>query len=70
MKVNLSDFDGNYAKPAYLSDFICHQREVTAPSTPQCPYCGCVPHESLGQCSAIKRIEYYPDGSIKSVEKR
>lgn len=43
--------------------------ETTAVKTPQCPYCGCWQHQNLGQCPNIKKIEYYPDGTIKSVEK-
>lgn len=35
-----------------------------------CPYCGGMQHQYIGQCPAVKKIEYYPDGSIKSVEKQ
>jgi hypothetical protein len=33
-----------------------------------CPYCGGMPH-SPASCLAVKAIEYYPDGTIKRVEK-
>jgi hypothetical protein len=35
-----------------------------------CPYCGCVPHHHVEQCPQVVKVEYYPDGRIKSVEKR
>lgn len=44
--------------------------ESTAPKMPTCPYCGGVPHYHVEQCPAVFKIEYYPDGRIKSVEKR
>ncbi len=44
--------------------------ETTALPTLQCPYCGSLPHQFIGQCPAVVKIEYYPDGTIKSVEKR
>lgn len=34
-----------------------------------CPYCGFVTHDYIQQCPAIKAIDYYPDGTIKRVEK-
>lgn len=38
---------------------------------PACPYCGCWPHSGgLGQCPNVAKVEYYPDGTIKSLEKR
>ena len=43
--------------------------QTTALKMPTCPYCGSWPHEYIGQCPAIKKIDYYPDGTIKSVEK-
>jgi hypothetical protein len=43
---------------------------VTGSQTPTCPYCGCWPHEHLGQCPEVKAIEYFPNGTIKRVEKR
>lgn len=43
---------------------------TTAAPPPQCPYCGSIPHQHLGQCPQIVKIEYYQDGTIKSVEKR
>ena len=45
-------------------------KEQTAIAMPQCPYCGCWPHDSIERCLLVKRIEYYPDGRIKSVEKK
>jgi hypothetical protein len=42
----------------------------TANPTPKCPYCGFWPHDSVGQCPAVKSIEYFPNGAIKRVEKR
>jgi len=44
--------------------------ETSALPTPQCPYCGGWPHQRIEQCPAIKSIEYYPDGTIKIVEKK
>lgn len=44
--------------------------ETTAGKMPTCPYCGCVPHQHIEQCPQVVKVEYYPDGSIKSVEKR
>jgi len=41
----------------------------TAGELPKCPYCGAWPHQHIGQCPAVKKIEYYPNGTIKSVEK-
>jgi hypothetical protein len=39
--------------------------------TPQCPYCGLPPHRyGLSTCPNIVKIEYYPDGTIKSIEKK
>ena len=44
--------------------------ETTAQPLPTCPYCGCIPHQGgVSQCPNVRRIEYYPDGTIKSVEK-
>lgn len=43
---------------------------ATGAQVQQCPFCGSIPHQSLGQCPAILKIEYYQDGSIKSVEKK
>jgi hypothetical protein len=44
---------------------------TSAVNMPACPFCGCLPHQGgLGQCPNVAKIEYYPDGSIKSVEKR
>ena len=37
---------------------------------PQCPYCGAMPHRHIEQCPQIVEVEYYPDGTVKSVEKR
>ena len=42
----------------------------TAVPVPQCPYCGCVPHQHIEQCPLVARVEYYPNGTIKSVEKK
>jgi hypothetical protein len=56
----------------FLLDFFRmgpHREETTAVPMPQCPWCGALPHASVGQCPAVKKIEYYPDGTIKSVEK-
>ena len=45
--------------------------ETSAVKMPQCPYCGSLPHEGgIGQCPAVSKVEYFPDGTIKSVEKR
>ena len=44
--------------------------ETSAVPVPQCPYCGCVPHQHISQCPAVQKIEYYPNGTIKSVEKK
>lgn len=44
--------------------------ETTAAKPPQCPYCGGWPHDSVQQCPQVLKVEYYPDGRIKSVEKR
>jgi len=41
----------------------------TAGELPKCPYCGAWPHQHIGQCPAVRKIEYYPNGTIKSVEK-
>ena len=43
--------------------------ESSAVPIPQCPYCGSLPHQHIGQCPMVAKIEYYPDGTIKSVEK-
>jgi len=43
--------------------------ESSAVPVPECPYCGGIPHQHVGQCSAVKAIEYYEDGRIKRVEK-
>jgi hypothetical protein len=32
-----------------------------------CPYCGAVPHQHIGQCPNVKKVEYYPDGTIASL---
>lgn len=42
---------------------------TTAAPLPTCSYCGAFPHDHLGQCPAIKAIEYFPDGSVKRIEK-
>ena len=42
----------------------------TAVAVPQCPYCSCIPHGDIAQCPQVLKVEYYPDGTIKSVEKR
>ena len=44
--------------------------ETTAVKMPTCPYCGSMPHQHLSQCPAINAIEYYPNGTIKRVEKK
>ena len=45
--------------------------ESSAVSIPRCPYCGNWPHEGgIGQCPNVLKVEYYPDGTIKSVEKK
>lgn len=44
--------------------------ETSAVKPPQCPFCGCQPHQFVEQCPAVFKVEYYPDGTIKSVEKR
>jgi hypothetical protein len=49
---------------------IGHLYETAAVPMPQCPYCGSVPHQYVGQCPNVLKVEYYPDGSIKSVEKK
>lgn len=38
-------------------------------SVPSCPYCGCIPHDNVGQCPNVKSIEYFADGRVKRVEK-
>ena len=43
--------------------------DSTAAPIPQCPYCGGIPHQHVGQCPSVKAIEYHEDGSIKRVEK-
>lgn len=47
-----------------------YDNQTTAVPPLTCPYCGSMPHEHLGQCPMILKIEYYPDGTIKSVEKK
>jgi len=42
----------------------------TAGNIPTCPYCGGLPHAVVTQCPNVVKVEYYPDGTIKSVEKR
>lgn len=44
--------------------------DYTAPKPMHCPYCGYAMSHPVEQCPAVKKIEYYPDGHIKSVEKR
>lgn len=45
--------------------------DSTAVKPELCPYCGCLPHQGgVRECPAIYKIEFYPDGTIKSVEKR
>jgi hypothetical protein len=44
--------------------------ETTIVKPPQCPYCGCWPHATIEQCPAVAKIEYYPNETIKSVEKK
>lgn len=44
------------------------EETIIAPQN-QCPYCGKAVHAHVGQCTAIKSIEYYEDGRIKRVEK-
>ena len=45
--------------------------ETTAVKQPVCPYCGCMPHEGgIEQCHNVQTVEYYPNGTIKSVEKK
>ena len=44
--------------------------ETSAVKMPVCPYCGGWPHQHVEQCPQVYKIEYYPDGKIKSVEKR
>ena len=45
--------------------------ESSALKMPVCPYCGCWPHQGgVAQCPSIAKIEYYQDGTIKSVEKK
>ena len=42
---------------------------TTAPKPESCPYCGCVPHDNIGQCPSVKEVEYFPDGQVKRVVK-
>ena len=43
----------------------------TAFNLPSCPYCGVIPpHDYIGQCPNVLRVEYFQNGTIKSVEKK
>lgn len=68
MVILLRDFFGKNAIDA-LNNWRGIGQSVTAVPQPKCPYCGCVPHQNVGQCPNVQKIEYYPDGTIKSVEK-
>lgn len=35
-----------------------------------CPYCGFTPSHAPEACTMVKAIEYFPNGTIKRVEKR
>lgn len=39
----------------------------TAIPIPKCPYCGFLPHD-VRECSQVRAIEFYPDGTVKRVE--
>lgn len=56
----------------FMRDFFRLGSDSTSAgvAAPSCPYCGNLPHANIGQCPNVKRIEYYPDGTVKSVEKR
>ena len=60
----------NQRSPATYDERSGAMNQGTAVPMPQCPYCGSVPHQFIGQCPGVAKIEYYPDGTIKSVEKR
>ena len=45
--------------------------QSTALPLPFCPYCGLSPpHDYIGQCPNVLHVEYWPNGTIKSVEKK
>ena len=69
----MSLFDENFVRDFFgmnARDAINTWRAQTGAPSPQCPFCGCWPHENIGQCPNVLKVEYYPDGMIKSVEKR
>jgi hypothetical protein len=35
-----------------------------------CIYCGSADDHYVAACPKVKRVEFYPDGSVKSVEKK
>jgi len=65
----IRDFFGMNARDA-LNTWRGLGQSATAVPMPQCPYCGSLPHQNIGQCPNVLKVEYYPDGTIKSVEKR
>lgn len=41
------------------------------PTNTLCPFCGCLMHKGgIVQCPLVIKVEYYPNGSVKSVEKK
>ena len=57
------------------NQFPSFKMTITDPASsavkmPTCPYCGGWPHGSVESCPQVYKVEYYPDGTIKSVEKR
>jgi len=43
--------------------------DSTALPMSECPYCGGIPHQYVGQCPSVKAVEYDEQGRVRRVEK-